>query len=123
MNNILTWCEIPVTDMERAKAFYKEVVGVEFIEQNTDDMKMAMFQSSSPTAASGALVQSAGYEPSATASVPYLWGGNDLNDALGRAKKLGAPVVIEKTAIMDDGGYFAQLQDSEGNRIGLYSLG
>jgi len=71
MNNILTWCEIPVVDMQRAKNFYAEVIGVKFIDQDMDGFQMAMFETDDQMAASGALVKSDGYEPSATACVPY----------------------------------------------------
>jgi len=122
MNNILTWCEIPVVDMQRAKNFYAEVIGVKFIDQDMDGFQMAMFETDDQMAASGALVKSDGYEPSATACVPYLTGGEDLSGALERAVKRGSEVLVPKTAI-DDDGYFAQFIDSEGNRIGLFSLG
>jgi len=122
MNNILTWCEIPVTDMQRAKDFYAEVIGVKFIDLDMDDYQMAMFETDNQMAVSGALVKSDGYTPSTTACVPYLTGGEDLSGALARAAQQGSDVVVPKTAI-DDGGYFAQFIDSEGNRIGLFSLG
>ncbi len=122
MNNILTWCEIPVTDIERAKAFYSNVFGVKFIDEEMEGMKMAMFETSSPTAASGALVKMEGYAPTTTGTVPYLWAGDNLEPALERAAKSGSEVVVPKTAIKDGAGFFSQFIDCEGNRIGLFSL-
>ncbi len=122
MNHVLTWCEIPVTDMNRAKKFYADMLGVEFIEEDMGPIKMAMFKTQSPEEISGALVQGEGYEPNKTGSVAYLSGGDDLAPALKRASKQGAEVLFPKTAINDgEGGYWAQLTDCEGNRIGLYS--
>ncbi len=122
MDHVLTWCEIPVTDMERAKAFYADVLGVEFIEEDMGLIKMAMFKTASPEIISGALVQGEGYKPSKTASIAYLSGGKDLAPALKRATNHGAEVLFPKTPIKEgEGGYFAQVTDCEGNRIGLYS--
>jgi len=57
MNHLLTWCEIPVTNMNRAKKFYADVLGVEFVEEDMGPIKMAMFKTQSPEEISGALVQ------------------------------------------------------------------
>ncbi len=123
MKNIVTWFEIPVTDMERAKAFYSEVMQTGFKDDKVDDFKMAIFDHEE-SAASGMLVQSEGYEPSKTAAVIYLNGGDDLSAPLERAVQNGGEVLFPKTAINDGKcGYFAHFSDSEGNRIGLYSMG
>lgn len=121
MQHILTWCEIPVTDLKRAMDFYQHVLGVTFKCEQMDHFEMAIFEAE-PEAVSGMLVKGDGYQPSATATVPYLNGGDDLTPALERAQMLGSSIVFPKTAIHDgDCGYFAQFIDCEGNRIGLYS--
>lgn len=121
MNNLVVWCEIPVTDMARAKAFYAEVLDVSFTDEHIDEMHMAMFVAD-PKAVSGALIKSNHYEPSARATVIYFDGGPDLSPALARAEAYGSKVIWPKTPIQEgQGGYFAQFMDSEGNRIGLYS--
>ncbi len=123
MNNVVTWFEIPVSDMERAKAFYSKVMDVDFKDDDMDGMKMAIFNYEEP-GVSGMLVQSEGYEPSKTGAVIYLNGGDDLSVPLSRAVENGAEVLWPKTAINDgECGYFAQFSDSEGNRVGLYSKG
>ena len=121
MNNILTFCDIPVADIDRAKAFYSEVLGVSFVDETMDGMLM-FIMASEPGSVSGALVQADGYVPSQTGTVVYLNGGDNLDESLVRAEKAGAEVLLPKTAIKDGAmGYFAQITDSEGNRIGLYS--
>ncbi len=122
MNHILTWCEIPVTDMPRAKAFYSEVLDVNFIHQEMEGFEMAMF-TEDPELISGALVKGETYEPSKQGSVVYLNAGDNLFPVLQRAQAQGAEVLWPKTPI-DGGekGYFAQFVDCEGNRVGLYSL-
>lgn len=122
MKNIVTWFEIPVTDISRAKAFYSEVMATSFSDENMDGFKMAIFDHENP-AVSGMLVQSAGYQPSKTGAVIYLNGGDDLSIPLERAVQQGAEVLVPKTAINEgECGHFAQFSDSEGNRVGLYSM-
>lgn len=122
MKHILTWCEIPVTDMVRAKAFYTETFGFDFVDHMMDGLQMAMFTDDAELI-SGALVVGEGYEPALTGTIAYLNAGDDLSVALGKAKALGVEVICPKTAIGDGGqGYFAQISDSEGNRVGLYSV-
>jgi predicted enzyme related to lactoylglutathione lyase len=123
MKNIITWFEIPVTDMERAKTFYTAVMETGFKDDEMNGFKMAIFDHEEP-AVSGMLIQAEGYEPSKTGAVIYLNGGDDLSEPLERAVKNGAAVLVPKTAINDgECGHFAQFIDSEGNRIGLYSVG
>ncbi|WP_216825070.1 VOC family protein [Agarilytica rhodophyticola] len=121
MNHLMTWCEIPVTDMPRAKDFYSQIFGVNFVDETMEGYHMAMFDTK-PEEVSGALVKGANYIPNREATVVYLNGGEDLSVALQKAQKYGVEVIIPKTPIKDgENGYFAQMSDSEGNRIGLYS--
>ncbi len=123
MKNIVTWFEIPVTDMQRAKDFYSAVMETGFEDNNMDGFKMAIFDHENP-AVSGMLVEAEGYEPSKTGAVIYLNGGDDLSTPLDRAVQNGAEILVPKTAINEgECGYFAQFSDSEGNRVGLYSIG
>jgi predicted enzyme related to lactoylglutathione lyase len=120
MKNIVTWFEIPVTDMQRAKDFYSAILETGFQDNNMDGFKMAIFDHEDP-AVSGMLVEAEGYEPSKTGAVIYLNGGDDLSAPLDRAIQNGAEILVPKTAI--ECGHFAQFSDSEGNRVGLYSIG
>jgi predicted enzyme related to lactoylglutathione lyase len=120
-NNIVTWFEIPVKDMERAKTFYANVMQTSFTVNEKEGMNMAIFEHTQP-AVSGMLIAGENYEPSQTGVVIYLNGGNDLAVPLQRAIEQGGTVLWEKTAINEgECGYFAQFLDSEGNRVGLYS--
>ena len=122
MKNTVTWFELPVKDMARAKQFYQEVMQTEFMDDEMDGFRMAIFNHE-PGAASGMLVLGENYEPNDKAAVVYLNGGDDLSDPLGRVEGSGGQIVVPKTAL-DGGkkGYFAQFLDTEGNRVGLYSL-
>lgn len=122
MNNVTTWFELPVSDIEQAKAFYASVLQTKMIDEAMEGYRMAIFDHDEH-AVSGMLISSEGYIPSATGSIIYFNGGDDLAIPLARAVENGAKVIILKTAIADGAkGYFAQFKDSEGNRVGLYSL-
>ncbi len=71
----------------------------------------------------GALVKHADYRPSATGTVVYLNAGADLALPLGRVETSGGKVITPKTKISDEAGYYALFLDTEGNRVGLHSMG
>lgn len=122
MQHIITWAEIAVTDMQRAIDFYTKALNVSFKRDEMGGADYAMFEAEEE-AVSGALVAGEGYNPSADGSIIYLNGGDDLAEPLARIKQMGHQIIIEKTAINEgECGFFAQFIDSEGNRIGLYSL-
>ena len=54
----------------------------------------------------------------------FLNAGPDLQVALDRVEPAGGRVLMPKTAIpAENGGYFAMFADSEGNTVGLVSMG
>ncbi len=89
--------------------------------EETGSFRMGVFPHAGE-AISGCVIQGEGYTPSALGSVVYLNGTRDLSEPLARVEKSGGKVVVPKTKISDDVGYFAQFLDTEGNRVGLYSL-
>lgn len=123
MANALNWFEIPVTDMNRAKAFYGTVLDAkELQEQNAKDMLMTFLPSEDGVG--GALVQNKewGYVPSQTGSIVYLNGGEDLSVPLGKVEAAGGKVLAEKMGIGEN-GFIAFFQDTEGNKVGIHSMG
>lgn len=120
--NALNWFEIPALDMPRAVAFYERIFEIQLQQMDMMGMKMAMFP---PTgeggSVGGALVQSNMHVPSKTGTYVYLNANPNLQDVLSRAESLGSKVVLPKTAIGEDHGFMAFVEDSEGNIIGLHS--
>lgn len=120
MNNVVSWFEIPVKDLERAKTFYSKVFGKELTDMNMMGMEMATFPwQDGASFAGGALVKSKGYVPSATGTVVYFY-CEDAAVEQSRAEKNGGKVVLPKTST-GDSGFIAHILDTEGNRIGLHS--
>ena len=108
--------EIPVDDPDRAEAFYRDVFGWSF--QRFDGAPsyygMASTGEDNP-GINGALYQR---EPDSvtvlTMSVP------SIEEAIAKVEEKGGKVVLPKTPIPGM-GWFANLEDTEGNRIGIFT--
>lgn len=120
LGNALNWFDIPVSDLDRAEAFYSEILGVVLERYSGPGIYGALFPAQG---LSGTLIQGEGFTPSYQGSVVYLSGGDDLNTVLNRVLGAGGKVLQGKTEIGGDRGFFAYLEDTEGNRVGLHSPG
>ncbi|WNH08723.1 VOC family protein [Thalassobellus suaedae] len=69
----------------------------------------------------GAVIASPGSIPSDTGPLIYLNGGKDLNNVLNKVEEVGGRIVMPKTLISEDAGYFAIFIDSQGNKLTLHS--
>ena len=121
MENMAVWFEIPVTDMERAKKFYSFVLHIDIQLEDMGGTPYGFFPMQG-YGNSGALVKRMDFEPSAKAATVYLNGGHDLSDPLSRVEAAGGKILVPKTMISNEMGYYALFLDSEGNRVGLHSM-
>lgn len=121
MENMINWFEIPAADFNRASGFYKNVLQVSVEETEMFGTRMG-FLPSGPNTVSGAIVKGEGYTPSATGALLYLNGGNDLQMALDRVEPNGGKVLMPKTQISPEVGFFAIFLDTEGNKMALHSM-
>jgi predicted enzyme related to lactoylglutathione lyase len=117
--SVPAWFEIPASDFERAVGFYEKLLDIELKRESMGPMQLAVFPNEKPHP-TGALVAGNGAAPSTAGSVIYL-NLDDIRPALARAPKFGAEVLVPLTQLPDEIGVFAQIRDSEGNRVGLYS--
>jgi len=120
--SMAVWFEIPVVDMERAAKFYGAVMGFEVRVETMYGEEMGFF----PTegwANGGALTKMGAASPSDQGVVVYLNGGSDLQRMLDRVEPAGGKVLVPKTKISDEVGYYAFFLDTEGNRLALHSNG
>lgn len=121
MTNALNWFEIPANDIERAKKFYNRIFETELVPMEAGDgFPMGMFPAEDGV--SGAVIQGEGYTPSAEGSVVYLNGGDDLNTVLNKVESAGGKIAKPKTNIGEN-GFIAYFIDTEGNKVGLHSMG
>jgi predicted enzyme related to lactoylglutathione lyase len=126
MASAITWFQIPATDITRAKAFYEAVCGFELLPlESPPEMQMWGFPADWRNGeVGGAIVAGEGAVPSATGTAVFLNANPDLQVMLDRVEGAGGKVLVPKTAIgMEDAGHFAMIADTEGNTIGLHSMG
>ena len=117
---MIAWIEIPVTDLERATAFYADVFRLEFEREDIGDGNLkSLFPVSSGF--SGALSQGPDWTPSRDGVVLYFSGGDDLQEVLDRVVAVGGEIVEPKQTIDATSGYWARFRDTEGNVVGLLS--
>jgi uncharacterized protein len=130
----ITWFEIPVEDLDRAIAFYSEVLRIK-IEKNTFLKNEYGIFNKEINTIKGALVKKKNHQPGV--GIVLFFYVVDLLDSLRKVAQFGGKVLVEKTLLKQetaegflaikqnliDGniGYYAEFYDSEGNRICLYS--
>src|SRR5436190_23310196 len=117
----LTWFEIPATDLRRATRFYETVLGRALKAETMGGSTLAVFPYQEP-GVGGCVIAGNGYAPSSNGAVVYLDAAPKLDDALARVADAGGRVVLPKTALPGDLGFFAHVIDTEGNRVGLHAL-
>jgi predicted enzyme related to lactoylglutathione lyase len=123
--SVISWFEIPATDLDRATKFYETLFGVELIAMDMPNLRMRTF----PVAdmmkdISGALVDSGGFhKPSSSDGVLiYLNGNPDVQHILDKVEAAGGSIFLPKTEISPEHGFMAIIIDTEGNRIGFHSI-
>jgi uncharacterized protein len=120
--NMVTWFEIYVDDMERARKFYETVIGKQLNKLPLpEDSGMMMFAfpwvDDAPNAA-GSLVKSNMGKPSSSGTIIYF--DSDDCSELMRVGNAGGKIILPKTPI-EGFGYFCLFADSEGNTVGFFS--
>jgi predicted enzyme related to lactoylglutathione lyase len=121
-SNLISWIEIPVTNMERAKAFYEAVFNIEITVQEFEGLPMGWFpMDDKKPGASGALILNEAYIPSETKGVLIYFTSKDIAKQLEIVVKSGGKIVQNFTEISPEIGAMGLFVDTEGNRIALYS--
>ncbi|HRK32327.1 MAG TPA: VOC family protein [Tepidisphaeraceae bacterium] len=112
------YLEIPVTDMDRAVAFYEAVFDIRLERVTVDGYAMAHFPSSRErVGANVTLAQGDVYVPSKHGAIVYFH-LIDIDRVMSRATARGAAVLFAKKEVTP-GTWVAEFEDSEGNRIAL----
>jgi len=119
--NAVTWFEIPTTDFGRAKVFYEAMLDKKLITWAGDEF-YAMFPAGEE-GVGGALVKRDHHDPCNNGALVYLNVDGQLDATLERAGKLNAKVLVPRTEIPGSGAFYACVQDTEGNHVGLHSRG
>ncbi len=116
MRKLISWVEIPATDIERAAKFYGKVLNIDIQVMDFGKEKMACFPNRE-----GAISQTSDFKPSKDGVLVSFNAGDDLNVVLKTVTENGGEIEQPKTKIEAEGrGYFALIVDTEGNKVGLY---
>jgi hypothetical protein len=123
-HNVIGWVEIPVLNMDRAVKFYETVFEFHLELHHMGSLTMAWFQwkENSIGSAVSLVYHEEFYKPSSDGILVYFTAfSGDLNNELNKVEDAGGKVLLPKTLITEEIGYYAVLLDSEGNRIALHS--
>ncbi len=113
--------QIPVLDFDRALKFYSELLGYELQVMETPDFKLGIFRFDQSRGTGGCIIQSSGLEPSKKGTIVYLHTGKNLQPFIDRVDNAGGQVFVNKTELGPGMGFYGIFDDTEGNRVGLYS--
>ncbi len=122
MTHLSNWVEIPARDLNRASKFYAGILGEELTPMELGGNRYALFPSNDRFNC-GALAQGEGYEPGAQGPLVYLDAGSDIDAKAARVAEGGGTVILPKTYLGPEAGYIVLFLDTEGNRIGLQTMG
>ncbi|HEX9016700.1 MAG TPA: VOC family protein [Chloroflexota bacterium] len=125
MASAVTWFEIACSDFDRAKQFYETIFDAKLQDMPAPGQRMAAFPADwEKGEIGGTIVQREQSRPSSEGTLVYLNADPDLQVVLDRVVKAGGQVAMPKTQIpMEGSGFMAVFSDSEGNLVGLTSMG
>ena len=119
--NAVSWFEIYVQDMPRARAFYEQVFSRTLERLNSGDIEMWAFQGvMDKYGTGGALVRNAGVPSGGNSTIVYF----ECDDCAvegARVAGAGGRLLKEKFSI-GQYGFIVLAFDTEGNMIGLHSM-
>lgn len=123
--NVVTWFEIPVADLNRAKAFYETILDIKMV-LRTDGPEEAVFFPYNPDVVqatsgrvTGVISRSDKNSPSGQGTRVYINASPGIQAVLDRVEQAGGKVRSPKMQI--PAGYIAMIEDTEGNIVGLHA--
>lgn len=120
IKDFVSWFEIPALNFEKAVEFYNHIYQIKMELSVSATHSMALLPAHGGIG--GAVVVGPGSIPGQTGPLVYLNGGKDLQAILTRVGEAGGRVIMPKTFINEESGYFAIFIDCEGNKLALHAL-
>ncbi len=122
-DDALNWFEIFVSDLDKAKAFYGEILKAELADVPSESgCAMALFPYNQELGVGGALTQAdENNKPGTGGTLVYLNVEGDLDGVLARIPAAGGKVIRERMAIPPH-GFIGIFRDPDGNTVGLHSM-
>jgi hypothetical protein len=119
--NKIVYFEVPADDMGRAKKFYNEAFGWEIKDMGDEyasirSSEVDEYMHSTEKGAITGGIQKRGERAVSPTVVVQV---ENIEEALSNIEKAGGKIVIPKEN-MSDMGWYAQFNDPEGNRIGVF---
>lgn len=123
--NAISWFEIPAIDLARATNFYETIFGIKLIAMDMPNIRMRMFPLEDMNGVGGAICDSGGFHKPSVSDGPliYLNGNPDVQTIMDKVEAAGGSIMVPKTEISPEYGFMGVFIDTEGNRIGLHSVG
>lgn len=124
-NNVITWFEIPVSDIDRAKTFYETILDIEMIKRKDGDDEAVFFPynpdvvQATSGRVTGVLSKSSRNSPSSAGTMVYINASPDIQTVLDKVERAGGKVLAPRFQI--PAGFIAVIMDTEGNRVGLHA--
>lgn len=119
--NAINWFEIFVSDFDRAKSFYENILARPLSPASMEGCQMALLGEGGETGTGGALTKMEGHKPGPGGTLVYLDVEGDLDGVLERIPKAGGKIIRDRMAIPPH-GFIGIFEDSEGNIVGLHSM-
>jgi predicted enzyme related to lactoylglutathione lyase len=123
--NVLTWFEIPVSNIDRAKTFYETIFDIQMVKRK-DGNEEAVFFPFNPAIVqatsgriTGVLTKTERNSPSGNGTVVYINASPSIQLVLDKVEAAGGNLVLPKTQI--PAGFIAIIIDTEGNKVGLHA--
>ena len=116
----IVWCDIPVTDINRAVKFYSKVLGVKIHQEEIEPGYSIGVLPHEGTNIGGCLYVSDQVKPSPNGPLIYLNVSGRLSEAEKIVPEAGGKV-LEPQHSIGPHGFRSLVLDSEGNRIALHS--
>ena len=118
LNNRAVWFDIPVADLDRAAAFYRQVLGCGVEKQQFGETAFCVIEHEHGNG--GCLVEAADQITATGGILVYLNTNGRIREAVD-AVEAGGGKVVEPVHSIGPHGFRAIVIDSEGNRLALHS--
>jgi uncharacterized protein len=109
-----------IISIARAVKFYQTILGVSIEQVDMNGTKVGVLPSDGETV-NVVLIKGNDYKPTTDGAILYLNAGKDLQPMLNKVEQNGGQVIVPKTEISPEMGFFALFIDTEGNKLGLHS--
>src|SRR5690606_24595356 len=103
--NIITWFEIPVTDIDRAQKFYETILDIKMVKR-ADGEDEAVFFPFNPNViqatsgrVTGVLSKTERNNPSSNGTIVYINASPNIQIALDKVEQAGGKVIMPRTQI------------------------